>query len=168
MSRESRAIRSPLVDIDVHAPGQDPDDPATVAALLAGLPEWFGLPDANSAYAAAASTMTTLVARTTEQDVAGVVLLDQHFPASAEIHLMAVARPWHRHGIGRALLTATEDNARRLGARLLTVKTLGPSDPDTHYAATRAFYQATGFIPIEEFDTLWPGTPCLLLAKPLQ
>ena len=89
----------------------------------------------------------------------GVVLLEQHFPTSAEIHLMAVARRWHRRGVGRALLAATEDHARCLGARLLTVKTLGPSDPDASYATTRAFYEAMGFVPVEEFTTVWPGPP---------
>ena len=151
----------------MHAAGQDPADPAAVAALLADLPEWFGRPEANAAYVAAAGAMTALVAREGDGEVIGVVLLEQHFPASAEIHLMAVARRWHRRGVGRALLAATEDHARCLGARLLTVKTLGPSDPDVSYAATRAFYEAMGFVPVEEFTTVWPGTPCLLLAKPL-
>ena len=51
---------------------------------------------------------------------------------------------------------------------MLTVKTLGPSDPDECYARTRRFYSACGFLPLEEFDDLWPGTACLLMAKSLE
>ncbi len=45
------------------APGQGAHDAVAVAALLGDLPEWFGRPDANAAYAASVGTMTTLVAR---------------------------------------------------------------------------------------------------------
>jgi hypothetical protein len=35
-------------------------------------------------------------------------------------------------------------------------------------AATRAFYQAVGFLPIEEFPDLWGAeNPCLLMLRPL-
>ncbi|MGI8701500.1 MAG: hypothetical protein ACR2JU_09905 [Nocardioidaceae bacterium] len=34
-------------------------------------------------------------------------------------------------------------------------------------AATRAFYLARGFEPLEEFQHLWPGNPCLLMVKVL-
>lgn len=48
----------------------------------------------------------------------------------------------------------------------LTVKTLAPSHPDPHYAATRSFYEAMNFLPIELFPTLWgPANPCLLMAR---
>jgi GNAT superfamily N-acetyltransferase len=90
-----------------------------------------------------------------------------HFPTSAEVHLIAVDPAWHRRGDGRALLRHAETALRADGVRILSVKTLGPSHPDPGYAATRAFYAAAGFLPLEEFHDLWPGNPCLLLAKPL-
>ena len=97
----------------------------------------------------------------------GVLLLQRHFQASAEIHLMAVARSWHRRGVGRALVRHAEKRLRDEGVRLLTVKTLGPSHPDQGYAITRRFYESVGFLPLEEIHGLWPGNPCLIMVKAL-
>jgi hypothetical protein len=53
-------------------------------------------------------------------------------------------------------------------ARFLTVKTRSPSAPDPNYAKTHAFYEAVGFLPIEEFPLLWnPENPALMLIKAL-
>jgi hypothetical protein len=51
--------------------------------------------------------------------------------------------------------------------RYLQVKTLGPSQPDEDYQKTLRFYVALGFTPLEEFRSLWPENPCLLLVKSL-
>jgi GNAT superfamily N-acetyltransferase len=93
------------------------------------------------------------------------LLLDRHFPTTAEVHLIAVARDRHRSGVGHLLLARVEEQLRAEGAQLLSVKTLGPSDPDEGYRRTRMFYEASGFLPIEEFADLWPGNPCLLMVK---
>jgi hypothetical protein len=47
------------------------------------------------------------------------------------------------------------------------VKTLGPSRANAAYAATRRFYEAVGFEPIEEFSDLWEENPCLFMIKAL-
>lgn len=39
---------------------------------------------------------------------------------------------------------------------------------DAGYAATRAFYAARGFVPMEEIDELDWGGPTLIMVKPLQ
>lgn len=78
---------------------------------------------------------------------------------------MAVQRSWHRKGVGRALLSAAESAAVADGVRVLSVKTLGPSHPDSGYAATRRFYAAVGFLPVEAIPDLWPGNPCLVMVK---
>jgi ribosomal protein S18 acetylase RimI-like enzyme len=80
---------------------------------------------------------------------------------------MAVDPSWHRRGVGSALVAAIETHLGAEGIRLLHVKTLGASDPDPGYARTRAFYQSVGFLPLEETRDLWPGTPCLIMVKPL-
>ena len=50
----------------------------------------------------------------------------------------------------------------------LQVKTLGPSDPSEHYAATRHFYSARGFRPLEELTAIWgEANPCLIMIKHL-
>ncbi len=62
------------------------------------------------------------------------------------------------------------DYARAEGFSLLHVKTLAPtlSDPDPGYAATRAFYAAVGFLPLEELPQVWgPENPCLLMVMVL-
>jgi hypothetical protein len=52
------------------------------------------------------------------------------------------------------------------GVEFLQVKTLSPRHPDEGYRKTRAFYEAYGFRPLEEFPTLWsPDQPALQLVK---
>jgi GNAT superfamily N-acetyltransferase len=80
---------------------------------------------------------------------------------------MGVMPEQHRGGIGTALLEAAEAALRERGVEYLQVKTLGPSYEDECYAATRRFYEARGFVPLEEFPDLWPGNPALLLIKRL-
>ncbi|HEY7226391.1 MAG TPA: GNAT family N-acetyltransferase [Micromonosporaceae bacterium] len=120
---------------------------------------------------ASAHRLDTYLARSAagrgEDAPVGVLLATRHFPSSAEIHLMAVDRPWHRQGVGRALVAALEQDLVTDGGRLLQVKTLGPSHPSAEYARTRAFYEALGFLPVEELRELWPGNPCLVMVKPL-
>ena len=102
-----------------------------------------------------------------DDEVIGALLETRHNEASAEIHLLLVAPGRHRHGVGRALVTAFEGDLRDAGVRLLEVKTQGPSMPDPDYAKTLKFYLALGFIPLEELHGLWPENPCLILVKPL-
>ena len=82
--------------------------------------------------------------------------------------MIGVLADRHRGGIGRALLAAAEGWLRERGVRYLTVKTLSSTDPDPGYAGTRAFYEATGFVPLMELPTLWgAGNPCLVMLKTL-
>lgn len=107
-----------------------------------------------------------MLARSSDGEPVEGLLHRQHFAEATEIHLMAVA-PWHRRGIGPALVNAVEAKLQTDGSQALHVKTLGPSHPDSGYALTRAAYLAVGFVPIEETNDLWPGTPCLLMVKML-
>ena len=143
-------------------------DPAAVERLLRALPEWFGIEDSLLEYVADSRTKASYFAIDGDLDeVVGVLLGTRHSTLSAEVHLMAVAPDRHRQGVGRALVQAFEDDVRSEGARIMQVKTLGPSRPDVHYRRTTDFYLAMGFIPLEEFLELWPGNPCLILVKPL-
>lgn len=154
-------MRSPRLRIERHASG----DRDAVRTILEDLPQWFGRPDATEAYVTAADKLPNYVAITPAGEQIGVVLVEQHFPETAEIHLMAVKRAWHRQGVGSALLTEVEGDLLSRGTRMLTVKTLGEADPDEGYRRTRLFYDDRGFFRLEEFPDLWPGTPCLLMAK---
>jgi GNAT superfamily N-acetyltransferase len=149
--------------------------PATVDRLLRSLPEWFGIEAAIAGYVAAAADLPTYLAwpageaavTADELQVVGVLLAVRHFAAAAEIYLMAVDRGMHRRGIGRALVGALEHDLRAAGARLLQVKTLGPTAPDAGYERTRKFYTSMGFEPLEEIVGFWPGNPCLIMVKTL-
>src|SRR5437764_8485039 len=79
---------------------------------------------------------------------------------------MGVRREQHRRGLGRSLVVAAEAWCRDRGIRYLHVKTLGPSRPDPGYDATRAFYEAVGFVALEELHGLWDEeNPTLILVK---
>jgi ribosomal protein S18 acetylase RimI-like enzyme len=87
---------------------------------------------------------------------------------AAEVYVMGVKLACCRHGIGRILIESAARLAASQGVQFLTVKTLSPARVDPNYAATRAFYQAVGFLPIEEFPDLWGAeNPCLLMLRPL-
>jgi GNAT superfamily N-acetyltransferase len=149
-------------------------DPGTVERLLGLLPGWFGIASANAAYVEAARELPTYLAwpahggQPREAEPVGVLLANRHFPQSAEIHLMAVDPALHRHGVGRALVTALEADLAAAGVAFLQVKTLGPSHPDAGYARTRRFYLSMGFQPLEELHELWDqNNPCLIMVKAL-
>ena len=143
-------------------------DPNAVERLLRALPDWFGIEQSLREYVEDARTKPTYLAidsATTE--AIGALLITRHFPESAEMHVLAVDPGHHRRGIGTALAQRFEDDMRADGARLLEVKTLGPSCPDESYAKTLAFYRAMGYLPLEELQGLWPEEPALILVKPL-
>ena len=133
-------------------------------AILTDLPEWFGIPEALEEYVATAERIDMLACRSGGRVVA-FVTLRKTSDAACEIVAMGVMRASHRLGYGRALVLAAEEWTRERGCRFLHVKTLGASHPSTYYAATRRFYDAVGFAPLEELDGFWPGNPCLIMVK---
>ena len=141
-------------------------DPPAVAGLLASVPEWFGIPEANAQYVADAGRLPSYLA-VDGDDVVGVALLAEHFQEARELHLLAVRRDRHRQGIGRLLVEAVVADLNRAGVRLLEVHTVGPSHDDEGYARTREFYLALGFVAMNELQRIdWSG-PTLILVRPL-
>ena len=145
--------------VEIH----DPAERSRIAeTVLRDLPEWFGIDEATAAYIQAAATLPTFAV---EPDL-GFLSLKQHTPRAAELHVMGVRRDHHRQGLGSALVCAAESWCRAQGIRYLQVKTLGPSRQSRGYAATRAFYEARGFIALEELHGLWDeDNPALILVK---
>lgn len=140
---------------------------AAAEGILRALPAWFGIEAALVEYARAAAAGPTFVAEA-GGEVVGFATLAATSECAVELHVIAVLPRWHRRGVGGALLDRAEAHARAEGCELLHVKTLAPSDPDPGYAATRAFYLARGFRPLEVLPQVWgPENPCLLLVKPL-
>jgi ribosomal protein S18 acetylase RimI-like enzyme len=133
--------------------------------ILAGLADWFGLPASNAEYEHLAETGPAWLALD-DGDPVGLMLLKDHFGETLEIYFLAVRRDRHRAGAGRTLVEHAEATAAAAGARLLSVKTRGPSKPYEPYERTRHFYRAMGFAAVEEFPELWdPENPALLMAK---
>jgi GNAT superfamily N-acetyltransferase len=138
---------------------------ALCAEVLAALPEWFGFPDSVAAYVAAADTNPTVVAALDGRHT-GILTLRIHSPYAAEIVVMGVLPSHHHAGIGRALLEHAESWLAARDVQFLQVKTLSSRHPDPGYAATRAFYAACGFRPLEELPELWgPDQPALQMIK---
>lgn len=135
--------------------------------ILRSVPEWFGIEDANQHYLDYVNQNPTFIAMKDNTPV-GFLAIEQHFPQSAEIYVMIVHRDYHRQGIGRALIDAAEKHLKASGTRFLQVKTLSDKHPDEGYKLTRAFYLGVGFVPLEEFPTLWgEHNPALQMVKAL-
>ena len=130
-------------------------------------PQWFGLPEAKADYVAACAHLPMLCVYDADEAV-GFLSLKAQTPFATEMHVLGVKRRWRRQGLGRLLIAAAAARARRDGAAFITVKTLAASHPDPHYAETRRFYEAMGFLPREVFPQLWgPENPCLLMVRSL-
>ena len=134
---------------------------------MRGLPEWFGIEEANRAYVGSARRLPSTAA-IVDGEVVGVCLVRRHTQVAAEIDLLAVRRDIHRAGIGRQILDRVVADARADGVKLLQVKTFGPSGSSVEYERTRAFYEAVGFMPLEERTDIWgPENPCLIMVQPI-
>ncbi len=143
------------------------DKASVCIPILRGLPGWFGIEEDLLNYEKEVEHLPTFLA-TRDGNVLGFLSLKSHNPFSAEIMVMAVRTEYQGKGMGRALVETAESHARGEGIEYMQVKTLGPSRPDEGYARTRAFYEALGFRPLEEFTQIWDETnPCLILVKKL-
>jgi ribosomal protein S18 acetylase RimI-like enzyme len=153
-----------FMKVTVEVGGHWPD---AVAVLLRDLPDWFGIEESNRAYIAAAETLDNTAAML-DGEIAGICLVRDHTATASEIELLAVRSDLHRRGVGRVLVAHVERDLRTRGITLLQVKTRGPSLPSPAYERTRAFYQALGFVPLEERTDIWGAeNPCLISVKVL-
>jgi GNAT superfamily N-acetyltransferase len=135
--------------------------------LLRSLPDWFGIEASIVEYRRTVEELPTFVAEV-DGEAAGLLALKPTSPAALELHVLAVRREHHRHGVGRALVDRAAAYARDEGFSLLHVKTLAPEIDDEGYAGTRAFYEAMGFVPLEVIPAVWgPEDPCLIMVRPL-
>lgn len=148
------------------SPADPPAAPARVEPILRSVPEWFGIEASTRGYIARAGELPTWIATVAGRD-AGFVSVARPMPRSADVYCMAVHRDFHGRGIGTALVRCVEAALKADGVEYLQVKTQGPSKPSAEYARTLHFYEKVGFVPLEEFQGLWQGIPCLVLVKKL-
>jgi ribosomal protein S18 acetylase RimI-like enzyme len=138
-------------------------------AIVATLPYHFGNEEGRRECAGAVRSQRGLVAED-NGEVVGFVTLEPRFDASAEITWMAVRADRRRMGVGRALLDRVATDIRSEGRQFLLALTVSPSDgadeiPDG-YQATRAFYEANGFILARDFPGYWESdTPVLMVRR---
>jgi GNAT superfamily N-acetyltransferase len=131
--------------------------------VLRDLRDWFGFEDVNVAYVRDVAGLPTFAAGDD-----AFLALKVHNPRAAELYVMGVRRERHGQGLGTALVAAAETYLRERAVEYLQVKTLGPSYPDEGYERTRRFYEARGFVPLEEIHGLWDtDNPCLVMVKRL-
>lgn len=140
-------------------------DIAGCIAILRSLPQWFGIEDSIIEYGKNLEHLDGFVALEGSEMV-GFVGLKRYGDRSIEIDVVGVKPELRRSGIGSRLIDAVEANVDA-AIRLLHVKTLAPSDPDPNYAATRAFWLAKGFIPMDAHELWGPENPCLVMVKPI-
>lgn len=135
--------------------------------ILEELPEHFGLEQAINDYIEGVRDKFFISVRIYDTPV-GFTALKEHNEYTSEVYVMGILEEFQGRGIGKRLIEEVETHLKSQGKEYLTVKTLGPSHPDEGYKKTRAFYRSVGFLPLEEFTTLWDeDNPCLFMVKPV-
>jgi GNAT superfamily N-acetyltransferase len=143
------------------------EDAPACDAIIASLPEWFGLEEGIRDCARDVRAQSGSVCQI-DADVVGFLTYVRHSTASAEITWMGVHAAHRDRGVGTALIDALVAQLADEGARLLLVQTLSDrTDPGPEYAATRAFYLARGFRPAAELDLYGPENPIQLMSRPI-
>ena len=142
------------------------DDAPACDAIIASLPDWFGLQEGIDECARCVRTQPGLVCER-GGGVIGFLTVVRPTPAVAQISWLAVHADERGRGAGTALMERLVADLAG-DARLLVVETLSDrEDPGPEYAATRAFYLAKGFRPAAELDLFGPENPIQLMSRPL-
>jgi N-acetylglutamate synthase-like GNAT family acetyltransferase len=132
-------------------------------AVLASLPDHFTA-DTHDDLRAMFDRCDVWVADV-DGHVVGCMLLERRYPGSGEIHYAGVRPERRRQGLGRQLVEAVFAGA---GVPVIEVKTLDASSSYEPYVATRAFWEAMGFLQIDCIDPLpgWqPGNPSAIYVR---
>ena len=92
-----------------------------------------------------------------------------HHNRTGDICVCGIHPNHHRKGIGRKLYHTLEQYFITQGCEYVMVKTLSPARPDKHYALTRKFYEAIGFVDFYTNHEMWgKENPCLIMIKNIQ
>jgi GNAT superfamily N-acetyltransferase len=132
------------------------DDIEACVSVLAALPQYF-TPDTHDDLRGRFADCIVYVADD-DGEVIGMAMLQPQY-AAAEIYYAGVLPSRHREGIGRRIISTMLEAT---DLPVIEVKTLDASAGYEPYVATRAFWEAMGFVQIDCIDPLpgWqPGNP---------
>ncbi len=132
--------------------------------LTAGLPEWFGIYDANERYAKGCLERTSFGAKL-DNHIVGLIVLEFPFPNNANIYWMAVDKAYHHQGIGALLLEYAQNYCFSNKIYTMTVETLSQKHNDPYYLKTYQFYEHNGFKPLFELKPYGPDHIMCYLEK---
>ncbi len=132
--------------------------------LTAGLPEWFGIPEANERYAKGCLDRISFCAKI-DSNIVGLIVLEFPFPNNANIYWMAVDKSYHHQGIGASLMQFAENYCFEHKIYTITVETLSPKHNDPYYLKTYQFYEHNGFKPLFELKPYGPDHIMCYLEK---
>ncbi len=144
----------------------DPDVKSKICKkILEELPDHFGIPQAVDDYVQKVKDQFFVLAKLSNKPV-GFIAIRDHNEFTSEVYVMGILKEFQGRCIGKRLIEKVEQHLKN--KKYLTVKTLSPSNLDKGYEKTRAFYRGVGFLPLEEFTTLWDeNNPCLFMIKSL-
>jgi len=140
-----------------------PEDVLEVTAIVRALPEYF-TDDVPHKVARNAVDHDAWVLTDSGQ-VAGFAVAERRSGAGAEILWMAIDSARRGRGEGTVLLNRVLDVLTADGVSVVEVKTLDRSADYPPYDATRAFWEARGFVHVDTVDPLpgWqPGNPAAI------
>lgn len=147
--------------------GPETDSAAECEPIVRALSDWFRDEKSVRQYIAGIATLPTFKLYD-DGGLKGFITIKPHYAEAAEIFILGVLPESHGAGLGSLLVEAAEGWLREEGYQYLQLKTLSDSVEDDYYEATRRFYARRGFVPLEEFPTLWnEHYPCLLMVKRL-
>jgi GNAT superfamily N-acetyltransferase len=143
-------------------------DAAGCDAVIASLPDFFGVESGRADCARAVRSERGAVAIDDDDRVIGFATWTAHRDDAAEITWAAVHRDARNQRLGRRIIGAVEDQARAAGVAWMTVMTVSPNDarPET-YTPTRHFWQrVVGYSELRDFD-IWDSNLAVLMVKRL-
>lgn len=147
----------------------DPSEKSAICSrVLRALPEWFGIEEAIVEYTGKVRELPFIRIEINGSAV-GFCALKVNFRVNTDLYVLGILREYQGMGLGTEMIEFIEDYCRREGIPYMTVKTLSGRHRDPSYALTRKFYEKCGFVPFEEFLTLWgEDNPCLYMLKKVQ
>jgi ribosomal protein S18 acetylase RimI-like enzyme len=153
------------MEYEIFAISDDAKKAEYTEVILRKLPEWFGIEEALVEYVNTVNTYSYWAAFDKDKCV-GFFSGKIHYNRTGDIYVCGIDPAYHGKGIGTLLYKEMEKHFAQKGCEYVIVKTLSETNPDTHYAKTRAFYKKMGFKELITLTEMWDeNNPCLIMIK---